>query len=68
MIVHCLVGSLCHFAANRVKGPIDLVQVDIRRHWTERAPLRDPDFSSDLDDLLYEMQDLWVLDPLRNLV
>jgi hypothetical protein len=33
-----------------------------------RAPLRDSDLSSSFDDLLYDVQDLRVLDPLRNLV
>jgi hypothetical protein len=63
MIVHCLVGSLRRFATNRVEGPIGLVQVDIRRQRTERTPLRDSNLSSSFDDLFYEMQDLWVLDP-----
>ena len=58
MIVHCLVGPLCRFAANCVEGLIGLVQVDIRRQRTEWAPLRDSDLSSSFDDLFYEMQDL----------
>ena len=42
MIVHCLIGSLRRFAADGVEGPIGLVQVDIRRQRTERAPLAGP--------------------------
>ena|SRR5919106_862915 len=40
MMVHGLIGSLCRLAANRIKGPIHLVQVDIRRQRAERPPLR----------------------------
>ncbi len=68
MIVHCLVGSLCRLAAYRVEGPIQLVQIDIRSQWTERTFLRNPDLSSNLDNLLHKMQDLRVLDPLRDFV
>jgi hypothetical protein len=68
MIVHCLVGSVCRFTANRVKGPINLVQVDVRCQRAERAPLWDPDLSSGFDDLLYEMQDLRISDLLCDLV
>ena len=66
MIVHCLVRSLCRLTANCVKGPVHLVQIDIRGQRTERASLRNPELSSGFDDLLHQMQDLRVLDPLRN--
>src|SRR5260370_449360 len=68
MIVHCLVGPLYRLATYRVKGPIQLVQIDIRSQGAERASLWNPDLSSDVDDLLHEMQDLRVLDPLRDFV
>ena len=38
---------------------------DIRGQRTEWASLRNPELSSGLDDLLHQMQDLRVLDPLR---
>src|ERR1019366_3075300 len=46
VIVHCLVGPFCRLAANRVKGPVQLVQVDIRGQWTERTSLWNSDLSS----------------------
>src|SRR5271170_6428546 len=68
VIVHCLIKPLRRFAANRVKGPVHFIQIDVRRQWAERTPLRDSDLSSSIDDLLYEVQNLRVLDPLRDLV
>src|ERR1019366_2992630 len=68
MIVHRLVGSLCRFLAYRVEGPIQLVQVDVRRQRAERSPLWNTDLASNFDDLLHEMQHFWVLDSLRDLV
>jgi exonuclease I len=68
MIVHCLVVPFCRLATYRVKGPIQLVQIDIRGQWAERTSLRNPELSSDVDNLLHEMQDLRVLDPLRDFV
>ena len=68
MIVHGLVRSLCRFAPDRVEEPVHLAQIDVRRQRTERSPLWDTDLSADLDNLLYEVQDLGVLDPLRDLV
>jgi hypothetical protein len=35
---------------------------------TERFPLRDPDTSASLDDLLHEPRDRWALDPLGDLI
>src|SRR5450755_3736192 len=67
MIVHGLVASLCRFAANRVKEPVHLVQIDVRRQRAEDSPLRDTDLSADFDDLLHQVQDLGVLDSLRDL-
>ena len=43
MIVHCLVRSLCRLTANCVKGPVHLVQIDIRGQRTEWASLRNPE-------------------------
>jgi hypothetical protein len=41
MIIHGLIRSLGGLAANRVKGPIHLIQIDIGRQRAERSPLRD---------------------------
>jgi hypothetical protein len=37
MIVHGLVGSLCRFAANRVKEPVHLVQITDQQQEGERV-------------------------------
>src|SRR5882724_11717315 len=68
MIVDRLVVPFCRFAANRVEEPVDFVQVDVRRQRTERSPLRDTELAANLDNLLHEVHDLWVLDPLRDFV
>jgi hypothetical protein len=68
MIVHGLIGSLCRLAANRIKGPIHLVQVDIRRQRAERPPLRYTALPTRLEYLLNQMENLRVLYPLGNFV
>ena len=68
VIVHCLVIPFRRFATNCVEVPVHLVQIDIRSQRAERSPLRDTDGSADFDDLLCQVQDLRVLDSLRDLV
>ena len=69
MIVHCLIGSLCRLATYRVKGR-NRARSD--RYFAASGlngpRLWNPDLPSDVDDLLHEMQDLRVLDPLRDFI
>ena len=48
VIVDGLIAPLCRLAARRVEEPVDLVQIDVRRQWTERSPLRDTNLSANL--------------------
>ena len=68
VIIHCLVVPFCRFATNGVEVPVHLVQIDIRSQRAERSPLRDTNSATDLDDLLYQVQDSRVLDSLRDFV
>src|SRR5207247_10621155 len=68
VIVDWLVVSFCRLTTDRVEEPVDLVQVDVRRQRAERSPLRATNLSANLDDLLPEVHDLWVLDPLGDLI
>src|ERR1035441_2072952 len=68
MVVHRLIRSLCRFATDRVKPPVDLGQVDIGRQGAKRAALRHPDFARGFDNLLDEMHDLGILDALGDFI
>ena len=68
MIIHGLIGSLGRLAADRVKGPVHLIQVDIGCQRAERPPLRDTDLASGFQDLLHEMEHGGVLHAPGNLL
>ena len=68
VIVHGLVIPFCRFATNRVKEPVHLIQIDIRGQRAEWSPWRDTEASANFDDLLDQVQDLRILDSLRDFV
>jgi hypothetical protein len=62
MIIHGLVGSLGRLAANAVKDPIHLSQVDIGCQWARRSPLRDTHLAPGFQDLFDEVEHGRILD------
>src|SRR5262249_26170030 len=68
MIIHGLVRTLGCLAADAVKGPAPLIQVDIGCQRAERSSLRDGDLASGFQDLLHEMEYGGVLDAPRYLL
>jgi len=68
MIIHGLIGTLGCLAADAVKGPIHLIQVDVGCQRAERSPLRDTNLPPGFQDLFDEMEHGRVLDAPCNLL
>ena len=66
VVIDRFIRPLGRLLTNGVKHPIDLVQVDVRRQWAERASLRNPDSARGSNDLFDQSEHLSILNTFGN--